>query len=40
MDRVRRPAKPRAEILVEDSTFSRSNLKPRLYREGVKGAAL
>jgi hypothetical protein len=36
MDRVRRPAKPLSEILVEGSTFSRSNLKLRLYTEGVK----
>jgi hypothetical protein len=36
MDRVRRPAKPIAEILVEGSTFSRTNLKLRLYGEGLK----
>ena len=36
MERIRRPAKPLSEILVEGSTFSRSNLKQRLYREGVK----
>jgi hypothetical protein len=36
MDRIRRPPKPLSEILVEGSTFSRSNLKQRLYREGVK----
>jgi ribosomal protein S27AE len=36
MDRVRRPTKPLSEILVEHSTFSRSNLKQRLYKEGLK----
>lgn len=36
MDRVRRPAKPLSEILVQGSTFSRSNLKQRLYAEELK----
>jgi len=36
MDRVR-PAKiPLSKILVESSTYSRSNLKQRLYEEGLK----
>lgn len=30
------PAKPLSEILVESSTYSRSNLKSRLFREGLK----
>jgi hypothetical protein len=36
MERIRRPAKPLSEVLVEGSTYSRSNLKPRLYDEGLK----
>jgi transposase-like protein len=32
----RQQAKPLKEILVENSTFSRSNLKQRLYDEGLK----
>lgn len=36
MDRIR-PAKiPLAKVLVENSTYSRSNLKGRLYEEGLK----
>jgi hypothetical protein len=36
MDRVR-PAKfPLSKVLVENSTYSRSNLKRRLYEEGLK----
>src|SRR5436190_22696055 len=34
-DRVQ-AAKPLAEILVEGSTYARSNLKARLYAEGLK----
>jgi hypothetical protein len=36
MDRVRRPAKPLEEVLVEGSTYSRGNLKRRLYEEGLR----
>jgi hypothetical protein len=36
MDRIRKPKRPLKEILVENSTFSRSNLKMRLYDEGLK----
>lgn len=36
MERIRRPKRPLSEILVEHSTFSRSNLKQRLYEEGLK----
>lgn len=36
MDRIRRKAIPLSEILVEESTYSRSNLKRRLYEEGLK----
>ena len=36
MDRVRRPAKPLDEVLVEHSTYSRGNVKRRLYDEGLK----
>jgi hypothetical protein len=36
MDRIRKPKRPLEEILVENSTFSRSNLKMRLYDEGLK----
>jgi hypothetical protein len=38
MDRVRKPKKPLAEVLVEHSTYSRSNLKRRLYEDGLKQA--
>jgi hypothetical protein len=31
-----RPARPMAEILVEHSSYARSNLKARLYAEGLK----
>src|SRR3954454_20784557 len=31
-----RGCRPLAEVMVEDSTFSRSQLKERLYREGLK----
>jgi len=34
--RGRYPARPLAEILVRDSSFSRGHLKKRLYEEGVK----
>jgi hypothetical protein len=36
MERIRKPKKPLSEVLVEGSTYSRSNLKPRLYEEGLK----
>lgn len=36
MDRVRRPALPLSSVMVKGSTYSRSNLKRRLYREGLK----
>lgn len=36
MDRIRRPALPLSEVMVENSTYSRSNLKRRLYEEGLK----
>jgi HNH endonuclease len=36
MELIRRPKKPLDEILVEKSTYSRSNLKMRLYDEGLK----
>jgi hypothetical protein len=36
MDRIRRPKLPLEKILVEHSTYSRSNLKRRLYEEGLK----
>ena len=36
MERLRKPKKPLDEILVEHSSFSRSNLKQRLYDEGLK----
>lgn len=36
MERIRRPRRPLEEILVRNSTFSRSNLKQRLYDEGLK----
>jgi len=36
MERIRRPAKPLDEVLVEGSTYSRGNLKRRLYEEGLK----
>jgi hypothetical protein len=36
MERIRRPRRPLDEILVEHSTFSRSNLKQRLYEEHLK----
>jgi predicted nucleic acid-binding Zn ribbon protein len=36
MEQIRKPMKPLAEILVEHSTYSRSNLKRRLYEEGLK----
>ncbi len=39
MNRVRPQAKPLAEILVEGSTYSRGNLKRRLYQEGLKRPA-
>jgi hypothetical protein len=36
MEKIRKPKRPLEEILVENSTFSRSNLKMRLYEEGLK----
>jgi uncharacterized C2H2 Zn-finger protein len=36
MDHIRRPKRPLDEVLVERSTYSRSNLKSRLYEEGLK----
>lgn len=36
MEAMRRPRRPLGEILVEHSTFSRSNLKQRLYEAGLK----
>jgi uncharacterized C2H2 Zn-finger protein len=36
MDRIRRPATPLSEVLVAGSKYSRSNLKRRLYEEGLK----
>lgn len=36
MARVRKPRLPLDEILVEHSTYSRSNLKQRLYESGLK----
>jgi hypothetical protein len=36
MERIRPPKRPLAEVLVENSTYSRSNLKMRLYEEGLK----
>jgi len=36
MERIRQPKRPLDEILVEHSTYSRSNLKRRLYEEGLK----
>lgn len=36
MDRVRPPKIPLADVLVEHSTYSRGNLKRRLYEENLK----
>lgn len=36
MEKIRRPKRPLDEVLVEHSTYSRSNLKRRLYEEGLK----
>jgi hypothetical protein len=36
MERIRRPKLPLEEIMVENSTYSRSNLKRRLYEEALK----
>jgi ribosomal protein S27AE len=36
MDRIRRPAIPLSKVLTEGSTYSRSNLKRRLYEEELK----
>jgi hypothetical protein len=36
MERIRRPKLPLSEVMVENSTYSRSNLKRRLYSEGLK----
>ena len=36
MERVRKPKLPLEEILIEHSTYSRSNLKQRLLEEGLK----
>jgi hypothetical protein len=38
MDRIRKPKRPLDEILVRESTYSRGNLKRRLYEEGLKDA--
>lgn len=37
MERIRMLKRPLDEILVEHSTYFRSNLKRRLYEEGLKG---
>lgn len=36
MERIRKPKRPLGEILVKHSTYARSNLKRRLYEEGLK----
>jgi hypothetical protein len=36
MEQIRKPKRPLHEILVKKSTYSRSNLKMRLYAEGLK----
>jgi hypothetical protein len=36
MERIRKPKRPLDEILVKHSTYSRSNLKMRLYEEGLR----
>lgn len=36
MEKIRKPKRDLSEILVEKSTYSRSNLKARLYHEGLK----
>jgi hypothetical protein len=36
MEKIRKPKRPLEEILVDNSTYSRSNLKMRLYEEGLK----
>jgi hypothetical protein len=36
MEKVRKPKRPLEEVLVKNSTYSRSNLKMRLYEEGLK----
>lgn len=36
MEGIRKPRRPLEEILVEHSTYSRSNLKQRLYEAGLK----
>ncbi|HEV7563195.1 MAG TPA: hypothetical protein VGO24_06800 [Solirubrobacterales bacterium] len=36
MDRIRRPGLPLSKVMVTKSTYSRSNLKRRLYEEGLK----
>jgi predicted RNA-binding Zn-ribbon protein involved in translation (DUF1610 family) len=36
MERIRQPKRPLGEVLVENSTYSRSNVKMRLYEEGLK----
>lgn len=36
MERIRKPQRPLREVLVEHSNYSRSNLKHRLYKEGLK----
>lgn len=36
MERIRKPRRSLDKILVEHSTYSRSNLKQRLYEEGLK----
>lgn len=36
MERIRKPKRPLGEVLVKNSTYCRSNLKQRLYDEGLK----
>jgi len=36
MERIRKSRQPLEQILIEHSTYSRSNLKQRLYEEGLK----
>jgi len=36
MERIRKPQRPLREVLVEHSSYSRSNLKHRLYKEGLR----
>lgn len=36
MQRLHKPKVPLSQVMVKGSTYSRSNLKPRLYEEGLK----